>query len=183
MAIDWSALIGSGIEAARSITDMQMQKKLVRSAQSLARKQERAARAGSMLPSVGMGYAAQPYTSVNAGFPGGQSFGGFQLPPSFSNSPVGQMLGLGGEPMAGVTGGGSSTALSPFSGCFKSGPSPAAAMRVSPCRELTATGPDGKQYTWVYRGRPVLYSGDVALVKKVQKVLRKHSRKAGVRFR
>jgi len=186
MAFDWQSLVDAGLGAARSVAEMQFAKKAMRQQQSLARKMERAGRAGGVLPQLGLGYAATPYTSVGQGFPGGQSFtsgAGLQLPPSFTNSPVGQMLGLGGEPMPGVSGGSSSTAMSPFSGCFKMGPSPATAMRVSPCRELTAVGPDGKQYSWIYRGRPVLYSGDVALAKKVGKLLRKQSRKAGVRFR
>jgi hypothetical protein len=115
--------------------------------------------------------------------PGGGGLGmGFAMPGSyggrgntglvnndFPRSPLGQLLGFGES---------TSTAQS---GCFKiSSPN---AQRVTPCKAIRATGPDGQCYEWVYRGRPVLYSGDVAAAKRTHKLLSRFGRKLGKRPR
>jgi hypothetical protein len=84
------------------------------------------------------------------GIPSGGIFG-------LDNSPIDYTV-----PMGGVASGSSSTA-----GPFRVG----AVQRVTPNREISVTGPNGKVYTWVYRGRPILYSGDLACARRVGKLL------------
>lgn len=164
--------IGEGLLGiGRQVADFQFAKQAARQQASLARKMARASMApmsmgySAGMPTLGMGYAQQAPSGMqlpvqNAGFDWG---------PLVPN-PLANALGFGSAP---TNGGGA--------GCFRT--STPGAPRVTPCKEIQATGPDGKTYSWVYRGRPVLYSGDLATCKRVAKILRRSGRKAGSRFR
>jgi hypothetical protein len=103
-------------------------------------------------------------------YPGGLGFtqGGI-LPPWMGNipglpqSPVGQIFGFQQDQMGGLIGSGQ------FGGCFRT--SDPSRPRVTPCKVVSAVGPNGQVYEWVYRGRPVLYSGDLATTRRVNKLL------------
>jgi hypothetical protein len=56
--------------------------------------------------------------------------------------------------------------------------------RVSPVRTVLARHPQtGSIAAWEYRGQPVLYSGDLAVCKRVQKIARRSAARTGLRFR
>jgi len=105
--------------------------------------------------------AAKGGPSYALGYSGGGG-GGMQLPSwlggtDFPQSPVGRMLGFAGEQSAS------------FAGCFRT--VDPTRPRVTPCRVVSAVGPNGQVYEWVYRGRPVLYSGDLSTARRVNKLL------------
>jgi hypothetical protein len=55
---------------------------------------------------------------------------------------------------------------------------------VRPVREIFARHPvTGALRTWEYRGQPILYSGDLAVCKRVNKIARRSAGRVGLRFR
>jgi len=49
-------------------------------------------------------------------------------------------------------------------------------LRVSPVPEISQIGPDGRCHTWKYAGRPILFSRDIAVARRVDKIARKARR-------
>ena len=170
MATNWGELIGAGLEAGVQVYNAQIAKRDYKRQMKLARAQQAAmVYPGTQgFPTLGMGYAASPMAAGVGGAIVSAVTGG--LAGYGAGTMFNEALGLGDAAMP--------TPVS--AGCFRTYTPNAA--RVSPCKEIQAQGPDGRTYTWVYRGRPVLYSGDLATCRRVAKVLRRSVRKAGRGF-
>lgn len=54
-----------------------------------------------------------------------------------------------------------------------------AESRFTPARHVQVTGPDGKPYWFGYRGRPVLWSGDLAAARRVDRVAKRVAKDMG----
>jgi len=145
---DWTDLLGQAINAGTQIYSGQVQKKLAR----------QASRGGGDFPQLGMGLAstgpARGPLSGPSGIPGAQTFGGMQYPAA---TPAGYLnIGPGGISM-----GDSMGPMVPRGPQYAIVNTPSGAQRLMAVRSI---------------GTPLLWSGDLAAVRRVARVARKLGR-------
>jgi hypothetical protein len=132
----------------------------------------------------GNGAAMLPASFVDAG-----AYGASGVPVSLPSIATGAGLGalgalLGGQPGALEEGGILETLESDIEREVGLWHRPTVGGRVSPVRTVYARHPQtGNIAAWEYAGRPVLYTRDLAVCKRVNKIARRTAARVGLRFR